>query len=177
MHKISKNIYQIPLNKTEIISTSSDPETHTGMDENAIDFAVREDSKVFAAAAGEIIFVKDDSAEGGDDEKYEDFTFYNHIVIKHDNGEYTEYGHLKNKSALKKVGDKVVGGEAIALSGNTGYSSEPHLHFSFFVLDKMDEDFSKLPKNKEYFINDEDFGFQTIKANFLSRTMYRLFGR
>lgn len=167
MQRISKNKYHLPLNKNEIISISSDPKTHIGMDKFAIDCAVIEGCKVYAAASGKIIFIKDNSMEGGDNEKYEDFIYYNHIVIKHSNGEYSEYGHLKYKSVLKKVGDEVVKGEIIALSGNTGYSGGPHLHFSVFVLDKMDPDFTVLPKNKKYFINDEDFGFQTIKFNLI----------
>lgn len=166
--KESKNIYHIPLNREDIINTSSDPETHVGEDENAIDYAAALGSYIHAAASGVVIFAKDDSQEGGDDEKFEDFKFYNHVVIKHDHGEYTEYGHLKYKGITKKVGDRVNAGEIIAQVGNTGYSEEPHLHFSAFVLDKMDSDFSILPNNKEYFINDRDFGYYTIKPQFLS---------
>lgn len=119
-----------------------------------------------AAADGEIIYIKDDSSEGGDDLKYEDFKYYNHIVLKHVSGEYTEYGHLYPGSVTKKVGDQVKAGETIALSGNTGYSAAPHLHFSVFDLSKMPPDFSSLPPSKDYFINDPDFGFQTIKPKF-----------
>ncbi|WP_018385100.1 M23 family metallopeptidase, partial [Wenjunlia vitaminophila] len=51
----------------------------------------------------------------------------NNIVIKHDTGRYTQYAHL---SAFKaQVGQKVNVGQQIALSGNTGNSSGPHLHF------------------------------------------------
>jgi len=163
---MTKNLYYSPIDKDDILEISSDAKTHTGSDKFAIDFTVPESTGVRSAAAGKIIFTKDDSSEGGDNEKYQDFIYYNHLVIKHKNGEYTEYGHLKNKGILKKVGDEVTTGEIIALSGNTGYSGEPHLHFSVFVLEKKKSNLKILPKGKKYFINDKDFGFRTIKPNF-----------
>lgn len=162
----SKNIYKLPVSDYYAETATSDSDTHIGVDAHAIDFVVPEGSPVFAAADGEIIFVKVDSKEGGDNPIYEDFKFYNHIVIKHANGEYTEYGHLKFQGTDKKVGDTVKAGVIVALSGNTGYSEKPHLHFSVFVLGKMDDDFKNLPLNKEYFINDSDFGFVTIWPKF-----------
>jgi murein DD-endopeptidase MepM/ murein hydrolase activator NlpD len=152
--------------KKDLKSIVSDPDTHTGTDKHAIDFVVPEGSVVMAAASGKIIFIKVDSNQGGDDLMYEDFKFYNHIVVKHTNGEYTEYGHLKFQGTDKKIGQLVSAGDAIGYSGNTGYSEKPHLHFSVFTLKKMKSDFDKLPPNKEYFINDVDFGFTTIKPRF-----------
>ncbi|MEU9581415.1 M23 family metallopeptidase, partial [Streptomyces chilikensis] len=51
----------------------------------------------------------------------------NAVVIKHDNGTYSQYAHLSKVQV--GVGEKVNTGEQIALSGNTGNSSGPHLHF------------------------------------------------
>jgi hypothetical protein len=53
----------------------------------------------------------------------------NHIVLDFGNGLYGLYGHLKRGSQRVKVGDKVRKGDKIALLGNTGNSSGPHLHF------------------------------------------------
>jgi hypothetical protein len=53
----------------------------------------------------------------------------NYIVIKHNENEYSTLAHLKKDSILVKVGDKVHRGQKIATCGNTGNSSEPHLHF------------------------------------------------
>jgi hypothetical protein len=53
----------------------------------------------------------------------------NYIVIKHNEKEYSTLAHLKKDSILVKVGDKVQRGQKIAACGNTGNSSEPHLHF------------------------------------------------
>ena len=42
------------------------------------------------------------------------------------------YFHLKKSGSKVKVGDRVYAGDVIALSGNTGWSSGPHLHFQVF---------------------------------------------
>lgn len=53
----------------------------------------------------------------------------NYIVIRHTQHEYSTLAHLKKDSITVKVGDAVTKGQAIAKCGNTGNSSEPHLHF------------------------------------------------
>lgn len=53
----------------------------------------------------------------------------NYIVLRHENGEYSFYGHLATNSLTIKKGDKVKKGQVIAKVGNTGLSNCPHLHF------------------------------------------------
>ena len=53
----------------------------------------------------------------------------NHIVIKHNDSEYSLTAHLMPKSITVKVGDKVKQGEVIAKCGNSGTSTAPHIHF------------------------------------------------
>ncbi|MEU1226884.1 M23 family metallopeptidase [Streptomyces sp. NPDC005828] len=84
------------------------------------DFAVPVGTPVKAAAAGTV--VKAGPNGGGDGPAYG-----NAIVIKHANGTYSQYAHLSKIQV--HIGQKVGAGQQIALSGNTGNSSGPHLHF------------------------------------------------
>lgn len=52
-----------------------------------------------------------------------------HVRIDHPDGSLTIYGHLTKPYVIK--GQKVKAGERIGLSGNTGFSSAPHLHFEY----------------------------------------------
>jgi hypothetical protein len=53
----------------------------------------------------------------------------NHVIIDIGNGHYAFYAHLKPGSLRVKLGDRVRRGQVIGLVGNTGNSTEPHLHF------------------------------------------------
>jgi murein DD-endopeptidase MepM/ murein hydrolase activator NlpD len=53
----------------------------------------------------------------------------NYVLIKHAESEYGFIGHLQPQSICVKVGEKVQVGQIIAKCGNTGNSSEPHVHF------------------------------------------------
>lgn len=54
----------------------------------------------------------------------------NAIIIDHKNGEYSLLCHLKYNSITVKVGDEVKQGDVIGLCGNTGNTTEPHIHFN-----------------------------------------------
>ena len=54
----------------------------------------------------------------------------NAIIIDHQNGEYSLLCHFKHNSIKVKVGDKVRQGDVIGLCGNTGNSTQPHIHFN-----------------------------------------------
>ncbi|MER5371961.1 M23 family metallopeptidase [Streptomyces sp. NPDC002553] len=84
------------------------------------DFAVPTGTKVMAAHGG--IVVKAGGNGAGDGPAYG-----NAVVIKHANGVYSQYAHLSRVDV--NVGQVVKTGQRIALSGNTGNSSGPHLHF------------------------------------------------
>lgn len=53
----------------------------------------------------------------------------NHVIIEHDNDEYSVIAHLKKDSLQVGEGDNVIAGEVVGLAGNSGNSSEPHIHF------------------------------------------------
>ncbi len=54
----------------------------------------------------------------------------NMVIIDHKNGEYSLLCHFKHNSIRVKVGDNVKGGDLLGLCGNTGNTSEPHIHFN-----------------------------------------------
>lgn len=59
--------------------------------------------------------------------KYEANGYGHYVVVRHDNGMETVYGHLSK--TLVKSNQRVKAGQALALGGNTGRSTGPHLHF------------------------------------------------
>jgi len=102
-----------------------------GGEHPGVDFAAKIGTEVRATADGKIIFV------GWDD------VYGNLVAIDHGNGYVTYYGH--NSKILVNIGDTIRRGEAIALSGNTGRSSAPHLHYEI----RKDE----VPVDPESFLN------------------------
>ena len=104
--------------------------SHTGPDEYATDWKMPEGTAVFAARGGLVVSVKDGFDKGGPHRKFEDCA--NIIVIQHDDGTMAHYCHLAPHSAKVRIGQKVRTGELLAASGNTGFTSGPHLHFAVF---------------------------------------------
>ncbi|GGX64510.1 M23 family metallopeptidase [Streptomyces fructofermentans] len=84
------------------------------------DFAVPSGTKVVAAHGGTVVKAGGNGAGDGP-------AYGNAVVIKHGNGTYSQYAHLSRVEV--KIGQVVKTGQQIALSGNTGNSSGPHLHF------------------------------------------------
>ena len=124
---VSKNIYSLPFNKKDLVRAVSNPKAHYSHFKEAIDFILPEGSFVLAAKTGVVIDIKDCYKKGGKNVKYANKV--NYITIKHSNNEFSQYVHIKYKGMLVKVGDKVKEKQPIALSGNTGFSTAPHLHF------------------------------------------------
>ena len=81
-----------------------------------VDYTVAEGSSVFATADGTVKEISDKSS-----------TLGKTIVIDHGNGYQTSYSHLL--STLVRRGQKIQRGDIIALSGNSGLSLAPHLHY------------------------------------------------
>lgn len=86
---------------------------HTG-----VDFEATPGTAIVATANGVVAYAG------------KSFTGYGYMVeIDHGNGYVTRYAHLGNKKIMVHVGEEIKRGEVIGLSGNTGISSGPHLHY------------------------------------------------
>jgi murein DD-endopeptidase MepM/ murein hydrolase activator NlpD len=104
--------------------------SHFGADQYAIDWRMPLGSPIHAARGGVVVGVKSDSNVGGNSSKYD--WDANYILIQHSDGTLGQYVHLLKDGSKVKVGQRVQSGELIGLSGNTGHSTGPHLHFSVF---------------------------------------------
>jgi len=94
----------------------------------AIDIGMPIGSAVRAARGGLVISVQDSHAGGGNSVAYRSQT--NSVYVLHSDGTFGIYAHLRQHSALVRPGQTVRAGQIVAQSGNTGYSTGPHLHFA-----------------------------------------------
>lgn len=121
-------VYSLPFEyrkKVFLIQGYESKMSHKG--ERALDFKVRKGTRICAARSGVVINLRSDSEKGG--LKPANLSDGNYIMIRHDDGSVANYWHLKKDGVLVAVGDSVRTGQPIGLSGNTGYSAFPHLHF------------------------------------------------
>ncbi len=93
----------------------------------AIDFKMKKGTKVCAARDGVVVRVVQNNTKFGSSPRF--MPYANLIVIQHADGTRAGYWHLKHNGSFVKVGDTVKRGQVIGLSGRTGYSAFPHLHF------------------------------------------------
>ena len=100
-----------------------------------VDFALPVGTPVLAVGDGEVVVAKRSGGAG------------NYVAIRHGRQYMTRYMHLKK--LLVKPGDKVKRGDRIALSGNTGRSTGPHLHYEIWINNQAVNPLTaKLPRSE-----------------------------
>ncbi|WP_395374192.1 peptidoglycan DD-metalloendopeptidase family protein [Marinicella sp. W31] len=132
--------YRMPYPKgaNVFISQSFNGEiTHSQDDANrfAVDLAMPEGTDILAARSGVVMDLVRDFYEGGTHAKY--LRRSNFVRILHADGSMAIYSHLKPESTVVRKGQRIKKGQKLAQSGNTGYSSGPHLHFAIQVNQNM----------------------------------------
>ena len=126
-------VYQLPFApgaKYKVTQGYNGSFSHKGSNLYAIDWQMPEGTPVYAARGGLVVKVRDDSDKGGESMKFDKFN--NYVLIRHEDGTLGHYCHLKKAGVVVKPGQTVRAGQLIAHSGNTGFSSGAHLHFSVF---------------------------------------------
>jgi murein DD-endopeptidase MepM/ murein hydrolase activator NlpD len=104
--------------------------SHVGAEQYTLDFGMPVGTPVHAARDG-VVVLFEDSHEGGC-LREECSRLANFVVVLHADGTTGEYFHLERGSVVVTLGQRVERGQLLALSGNTGYSSAPHLHFGVY---------------------------------------------
>lgn len=105
--------------------TSSSGRLYASGTHNGVDMGTNVGTKVMSAATGKVI------GTGNTDQYPGCWSYGKWVLVEHGNGLSTLYAHL---SSIKVNSGDVVGrGEVVGLSGNTGYSTGPHLHMTLFA--------------------------------------------
>ncbi len=109
---------------------TANPQIYNGKGHTGVDFRASIGTPVKAALSGTIIGSSNTDLVRGC------YSYGQWLMIKHGNGLSTLYGHLSVRSVT--IGDKITTGEIIGYSGNTGYSTGPHLHFGVYASDGVE---------------------------------------
>ncbi len=127
-----KNILSYPVDVVRITQyfgntafSTKNPQIYNGKGHTGVDFGVSIGTPIKAALGGEVVGVANTDLYRGCQ------SYGKWIMIKHANGLSTLYAHLSVQNV--RVGDMVGTGSVIGYSGNTGYSTGPHLHFGVYA--------------------------------------------
>lgn len=121
-------VYSLPFEEgKEYTVIQSNNGSFSHMNKQAIDFQMPENTVVCATRNGVVVELRQDSNSGCPDVSCKDQG--NYITVYHQDGSYASYVHFRQNGSLVQLGQQVAKGEPIGYSGNTGWSSGPHLHF------------------------------------------------
>jgi len=130
----------------DIIITDENGKSYNNNGERNEDYYAFE-KELIAPCEAEVVLVVDGIKDNKPGEFNPIYIPGNTVILKTDNGEYLFFAHFKQNSIIVKQGQKVKEGELLGLCGNSGNSSEPHLHFHIQNV----EDMNKATGAKSYF--------------------------
>lgn len=119
--------------------------THRGTLAYSFDFQLAVGTPVKAVRGGWIAAVVSHFGKGGAKQYLAPRA--NFVAVKHDDGSYARYYHLKKKGVPHSLGTRVEAGQVVGYSGNTGYTGGPHLHVD--VVNILPEETSLLKHGTE----------------------------
>jgi len=117
--------------------------THKGYSAYALDFDMNIGSHVHAMRDGIVTGIESKHTEHGYSPEYASKA--NYIIIQHKDGTMAMYGHLDTGGVRVRLGQRVYKHQFIGLSGNTGYSSGPHLHVHITAITDLNKGASSVP--------------------------------
>ncbi len=97
----------------------------------ALDFMMPSGTEIYAARGGTVIEVVESHNKSCNHSSCNKYN--NYITVYHDDGSFSEYNHIKRNGSIVKEGEIIEIGQLIGYSGNTGWTTGPHLHFSIFL--------------------------------------------
>ncbi len=135
--KYGKGILKYPVEKVVITQyfgntpfSSKNPQVYNGSGHNGLDFGIPTGTSILSAESGQVI------GTGNTDTACNGVSYGKWVLVRHGNGLSTLYAHL---SVIQvKEGESVTSRQKIGLSGNTGYSTGPHLHFTVYASDAVE---------------------------------------
>jgi murein DD-endopeptidase MepM/ murein hydrolase activator NlpD len=133
-------------NAFDILIKDEQGSTHKGSGEANEDYYAF-GKELYAPCDGEVVLVVDGVKDNIPGVLNPIYIPGNTVIIKTANGEFAFFAHFKQNSISVKQGQKIVTGELLGLCGNSGNSSEPHLHFHLQNV----EDMTKATGAKCYF--------------------------
>jgi murein DD-endopeptidase MepM/ murein hydrolase activator NlpD len=128
--------YRMPFAGSQYVVISqgyNGPFSHKGASAYALDFPMPWGTPILASRGGTIVEVINDKVASGirTGESEGD----NRVIIEHVDGTFSVYAHLRHGGPAR-VGQQVQSGDLIGLSGDTGFSTGPHLHFEVYKIRK-----------------------------------------
>lgn len=129
----------------QILQGNNTNYTHnTDWSRYAIDFNLSVNDTITSATNGYVVGLVDEYEFGGEGEQWQPFANFI-TVYEPESGVFIQYVHLVKNGSLVSQGDRVVTGQPIALSGNTGQSSTPHLHLNCLIPEYSQQGLRSIP--------------------------------
>jgi murein DD-endopeptidase MepM/ murein hydrolase activator NlpD len=121
----AKYVLPFPVGKEYVCMQGfNKPYSHYGSFSYSVDFSMPIGTLITAARKGNVVYVVESNSDNDQTAGHE-----NIVIVFHEDSTYARYVHLTKDGIFVKIGQLVMPGDTIGLSGNSGSGAMPHLHF------------------------------------------------